>query len=989
MDQPTGNLPQNNLKERLKLFSKQKSGKEGPSFKLGGAGPKPSPVAAPLPKAPIATGFRPTDTTQSNIRSAGNSAKVNGFGFGFNKKSAPTLSSSNASQRTLSTANSSYPVVNSKAPPMATNIPKPPSHAFEDLSDFDDSDDFDETITQLSRCNSITPNNVNQSTVIPAAAPSQASSDSNQLKISRDRLMTERMRLSDTICSFLYEGVLASVDLPTLLDQRKEVCQKIKEMDDKISKLGSATAASSVSNFSTILQPQPPKSDFNNANNNTLNSFASATPENGRFNLSSLSLSSSMSQSGTGQPGGVVAAPRMTPNPPVARRESPGPDDTVYPWSQDVTKALREVFGLQKFRQNQLMAINSTLAGKNVFVLMPTGGGKSLCYQLPAIISSGTTRGVTIVVSPLLSLMMDQVEKLISIKVPTITINGESAPEQRKFFCEQLKMPTPMVKLAYLTPELLMKSDMAKDLIRQLYERKQLARFVIDEAHCVSQWGHDFRKDYTQLGILKKQYPDIPFIALTATANAKVKMDVIHNLHIQNCKVISQSFNRQNLYYEVRKKSNKSLIEDIYGFIASRHSNDTGIIYASSRKNCEDTAHKLQAKYNLRAAYYHAGLAKEDRLRVQREFLKGSLRLIVATIAFGMGIDKSNVRFVIHQALPGSLEGYYQETGRAGRDGEPATCVLFYNYSDKAFHDFMIDRSEGSYESKDRLRVNLQKVIQYCENKVDCRRQQVLAYFDEKFDSSQCRGTCDNCYESRSTTYELRDVTHLAQAAVRVVQALQHMKVTILQCMDILRGGKTQKNERIGAASLPDFGSGKALGRTAIERLYHQLISIGALREKAEHSAAGYAFSYVMTTKKSSELLNGTLKVTMNFEVKSTGAITKHLTRSTRKASAELPAAPRKRRVAQLVESESPPMDDGASIEIFDDGSGDSNPELAEIMAHTREICYAQLTSLREEIVKSKQIRQDQVFTNTALVKMVRQHLLLTNLLPDQQTTNQ
>ena len=356
-----------------------------------------------------------------------------------------------------------------------------------------------------------------------------------------------------------------------------------------------------------------------------------------------------------------------------------------HPWTHDLFKALVSVFSLKTFRQNQLEAINGTLAGKDVFVLMPTGGGKSLCYQLPAIINKGTTQGVTVVISPLLSLMQDQVASLVRRGICAQSLNGSQTREARAWSFNQISPPNPTTKLLYVTPELIAKSNQFQNKVEQLYDKKLLARFVIDEAHCVSQWGHDFRRvfrylirfftnltfsnnrpDYKSLGSLKSKYPGVPIMALTATANAKVRLDILDCLGIRGCLTLTQSFNRGNLIYAVLPKP-KDLIADIHKFISIKHANASGIIYCTSKKACEDTASALRSKHRMLAHHYHAGMGSDERVELQTKWQSGIVKVIVATIAFGMGIDKPDVRFVIHASLPQSLEGYYQETGRAGR----------------------------------------------------------------------------------------------------------------------------------------------------------------------------------------------------------------------------------------------------------------------------------------------------------------------------------
>ncbi|KAI6877613.1 ATP-dependent DNA helicase, partial [Hortaea werneckii] len=281
-----------------------------------------------------------------------------------------------------------------------------------------------------------------------------------------------------------------------------------------------------------------------------------------------------------------------------------------FPWSNDVKAVLRERFKLKGFRENQIQAINTTLAGKDAFVLMPTGGGKSLCYQLPSLITSGKTRGVTIVVSPLLSLMEDQVQHLNNLRVQAFLLNGESNADAKRHVRDALAMSEPQkyIQCLYVTPEMLSKNQSMVSLFERLYQRNQLARLVIDEAHCVSQWGHDFRPDYKQLGEIRRKFPGVPVMALTATATENVKVDVIHNLSMKNCEVFTRSFNRPNLFYEVRSKKGKQDVDEIAGLIKENHRGQTGIIYCLSRKDCENMAKALKKEHKIRAYHYHAGL---------------------------------------------------------------------------------------------------------------------------------------------------------------------------------------------------------------------------------------------------------------------------------------------------------------------------------------------------------------------------------------------
>ena len=517
-----------------------------------------------------------------------------------------------------------------------------------------------------------------------------------------------------------------------------------------------------------------------------------------------------------------------------------------YGWSSDVKNAMKERFHLRGFRLNQLDAINATLSGKDAFVLMPTGGGKSLCYQLPSIISSGKTRGVTVVISPLLSLMQDQVEHLQKLKIQAWMINGEVTEEHRHIVMKGLRDPNAekLIQLLYVTPEMLSKSQAMISAFTDLYRRKKLARIVIDEAHCVSQWGHDFRPDYKLLGEMRKQFQGVPVMALTATATENVKVDVIHNLGMKGCETFTQSFNRPNLTYEVRHKGNgKEALDSIAKTIKNSYKNQSGIIYCFSRKNCETLAEKLVKEYKIKAHHYHAGLQSAEKAGIQRKWQTGECHVIVATIAFGMGIDKPDVRFVIHHTIPKSLEGYYQETGRAGRDEKRSGCYLYYGYQDTKRLRNMIDEGEGSFEQKERQRQMLRNVIQFCENKSDCRRVQVLNYFNEQFMREDCKATCDNC--TSNSILETHDLTEHAIAAIQLVEKIEDDKVTLLHCVDVYRGGKTKKMSKLHHYDLAEYGAGSEIDRSEIERLFNRLLSDQALAEENVVNGAGFATQYI------------------------------------------------------------------------------------------------------------------------------------------------
>ena len=525
---------------------------------------------------------------------------------------------------------------------------------------------------------------------------------------------------------------------------------------------------------------------------------------------------------------------------------APDPSQMQHRWSKEVKKAMKDRFHLKGFRPNQLEAINATLGGRDAFVLMPTGGGKSLCYQLPAIVTSGKTQGVTVVISPLLSLMQDQVEHLLKLKIQALIINGEVSSEHRRLVLSALREydPQKFCQLLYITPEMISKNQMMVNVFRDLHQRGKLARLVIDEAHCVSQWGHDFRPDYKLLGDVRRQFRGVPVIALTATATENVKIDVIHNLGMHDCQTLTQSFNRPNLHYEVRsKEKSKDVLESIADTIKTLYHKQSGIIYCLSKKNCEQVAEQLRSEYGIKAHHYHAGMDAESRRQVQKSWQAGEHHVIVATIAFGMGIDKPDVRFVIHHTIPKSLEGYYQETGRAGRDGKRSGCFLYYGYKDTSALKRMIEEGEGSFEQKERQMQMLRKTIQFCENRSDCRRVQVLGYFNEAFVREDCDASCDNC--KSTSVFESRDFSSHAAKAISLIKRVQNDQVTLLHCMDVFRGTKNKKITDLQHGSLPEHGAGADLDRGSVERLFYRLLSENAFSEANVVTRNGFAHQYI------------------------------------------------------------------------------------------------------------------------------------------------
>ncbi|GME35400.1 Helicase [Neofusicoccum parvum] len=438
--------------------------------------------------------------------------------------------------------------------------------------------------------------------------------------------------------------------------------------------------------------------------------------------------------------------------------------------------------------------------------------------------------------------MEDQVSHLKALHIQAFHINGELSYEQRRFIMNALREPQveKFIQVLYVTPEMLSKNQAMVNLLQDLHRRQQFARIVIDEAHCVSQWGHDFRPDYKALGEVRRQFQGVPVMALTATATENVKVDVIHNLGIQGCEVFAQSFNRPNLFYEVRSKGKREdILQNIADIIKTGYRAQSGIVYCLSRKKCELVAQQLREKHNISAQHYHAGMDPEQKSETQKAWQAGRYKVIVATIAFGMGIDKPDVRFVIHHSIPKSLEGYYQETGRAGRDGKRSGCYLFYGYQDTNILRKMIDEGDGSQQQKERQYAMLRNVVQFCENTADCRRVQVLAYFNESFKAEDCNAECDNC--NSTITFEHRDFTDLAAKAVDLVERIHKQKVTLLHCVDVFRGGYAKRIKELGHDSLREYGSGSELERGDAERLFQRLVSEGALEEDNRVNRGGIA----------------------------------------------------------------------------------------------------------------------------------------------------
>ncbi|MES2966631.1 MAG: ATP-dependent DNA helicase RecQ [Patescibacteria group bacterium] len=455
---------------------------------------------------------------------------------------------------------------------------------------------------------------------------------------------------------------------------------------------------------------------------------------------------------------------------------------------------LKQYFGYDTFRPLQQDIIQTVLDKKDCVVLMPTGGGKSLCFQLPALLQDG----LTVVVSPLISLMKDQVDALAGNGISAAMINSSMGRDEIDVVIEKTKQG--IIKILYIAPERLAMSS-----FEALLHTLPICLFAIDEAHCISEWGHDFRPEYRNLKYLRSKFPNIPIIALTATATKKVQADIVQQLDLPTPKIFTSSFNRPNLRYEVLPK--KDSFKTIATLVAS-HPEQSIIIYCFSRKDTESIAEKLSA-YGYKAGTYHAGLGADRRRENQEKFIRDEIQIMVATIAFGMGIDKPDVRLVIHHSLPKSIEGYYQETGRAGRDGLPARCVLLYSAADKFKHDFFI-RQLADSDEKIHVQNNLNQSVEYGTMRA-CRRKFLLQYFNEDFSVSNC-GNCDTCTPGTPFVHATLKKAKTPKASV----ALPDINYDT-DLFEVLRQVRTLEATRLGVPAYIVFGD-----KTLRELAHHQ-----------------------------------------------------------------------------------------------------------------------------------------------------------------------
>ncbi|HWG67903.1 MAG TPA: DNA helicase RecQ [Steroidobacteraceae bacterium] len=488
---------------------------------------------------------------------------------------------------------------------------------------------------------------------------------------------------------------------------------------------------------------------------------------------------------------------------------------------EDVRGALKRIFGFDHFRAGQEAVVRDALAKRDLLALMPTGGGKSLCFQLPALLQTG----VTVVVSPLIALMQDQVRLLRDNGIAASFINSSLEPMEVSRRTAALLRGD--FKLFYLAPERLLLREFLDGPLRSLNQSPGINAFVIDEAHCVSEWGHDFRREYRQLASLRRRHPHVPMMAFTATATPRVRTDIVAQLALRDPAIHVSSFNRPNLFYQVRPKGKQTYVE-LKGLIRGK---GAGIIYCLSRRRVDELSLQLRAD-GIRACPYHAGLDAEVRRANQEAFIRDDIQVIVATIAFGMGINKPDVRWVVHYDLPKTLEGYYQESGRAGRDGDPARCTLYFGAADIRTADFLIQQkidpnTGAALEEEQRIaRHQLRQVLNYAES-TECRRAVQLRYLGEVL-AVPC-GACDNCCEPRTLEDRSTEARQFMSCIARLAQRGQRFGAAHI--IDILRGARCERVLARGHDTLSVYGIGKQRSLEEWRNLARALLHQGLIAE--------------------------------------------------------------------------------------------------------------------------------------------------------------
>lgn len=508
--------------------------------------------------------------------------------------------------------------------------------------------------------------------------------------------------------------------------------------------------------------------------------------------------------------------------------------------NQNPLDILHSVFGYKSFRGQQAEIIDYILEGKDALILMPTGGGKSLCYQIPAL----CLPGITVVVSPLIALMQDQVEALKQLDIKASVLN--STLSAKKAIKVEEQMLSGELDIVYVSPERL-----NTESFQNLLDQCEISLFAIDEAHCVSQWGHDFRPEYLQFSKLKKKFPEVPRIALTATADELTRQDIIKHLRLEKGRVFVSSFDRPNIRYKVMPKDNEK--KQLLAFLENEHKGDSGIVYCISRKKVMDTAEWLQ-KQGYDVWPYHAGLKKDERMKNQERFIKDDGVIMVATIAFGMGIDKPDVRFVAHLDLPKSVESYYQETGRAGRDGLPSDAWMVYGAEDIVKLRQFIMMSDATGEHKMLEHQKLDALVGYAET-IRCRRQVLLEYFGEKSDDKSCEN-CDTCLEPVKSF----DGTLQVQKALSCIYRTGQM-FGVTHLINVLLGKEDEKVKRFNHNKISTFGIGQEYDKTQWKSVFRQIIATGLVMVDLE------AYGALKLTAQSNKILRGEEKIHLREDV--------------------------------------------------------------------------------------------------------------------------